>query len=425
MMNTKNVRGASAPHLFVQQVILSWESPLWSTIFATALYFGLSFFYSSPFKTSIYPYFNYLADAFLHGQLNLRLLPPMQLDLIHLKENYYLYWPPFPAILLLPWIAIWGVGFWDIPFTIFLGGINVGLMALLLRECDQHKIIELSAVKRGILVLFFGFGTVYITMVPMGRVWFTSIVIGVSCVLLAYLAAIRYQGRKAFFLAGLAMAGALATRNHLLFAGIWPAWYLIRRHKSAGFHQLIRFILVGVTPVLSFAILLAIYNYVRFGNPLDVGLKFHLMSEFFYKDFQKYGAFNLYYLPTNFYYQLIAYPFPTRAETFMGGSLFLLSPVFFIALLALWKERFSWSTWILFLTMVVVDIPILLLMGTGWVQFGPRYTLDFIVPLMMLTASGIKHVKTRIVVYLLLMSLAHYVSGYIIFAKTLALAEGI
>jgi hypothetical protein len=54
-------------------------------------------------------------------------------------------------------------------------------------------------------------------------------------------------------------------------------------------------------------------------------------------------------------------------------------------------------------------------MGTGWVQYGPRYTLDFTIPLLMLTASGVQNVPKRLIAWLTALSILQYIPGVMIF----------
>jgi hypothetical protein len=61
--------------------------------------------------------------------------------------------------------------------------------------------------------------------------------------------------------------------------------------------------------------------------------------------------------------------------------------------------------------MLATSIPILFLMGTGWKQFGPRYTLDFTVPLLLLTAQGAQFASKRIFAVLVIISIVHYFLG--------------
>ena len=396
----------------LQQMLLGWEHPVWSALLAMAVYTLIAARHGSLWQASNYAYFNYLADAFGHGQLHLRITPVSIHDLSVFNGRYYLYWPPFPALVLLPFVAVWGVEVSDILLTIGIGGLNVALVALLLRGATARRIIELSTMERSLLVLCFALGTTHTALAPYGRVWYTGQLIGFACVALAYLAAINLRGWAAFTLAGAALGCALLTRNHLVFAGVWPACYLLWRHwPNMRPRRLLGYILAGVLPIALAVALLGGYNWLRFGNPLDNGLAYHRMSPYFAKDYQRYGAFNLHYLPTNLFYQFIAYPLPWRAGSDLGGSLFLLSPIFCAALWALVVGRPRWSVWTLLATILLVAVPILLLMGTGWRQFGPRYTLDFTVPLLLLTALGIPRWPLWVLGLLTMVSVLHYLIG--------------
>jgi hypothetical protein len=143
---------------------------------------------------------------------------------------------------------------------------------------------------------------------------------------------------------------------------------------------------------------------------LENGLHYHEMGVTFINDYKQYCAFNVHYVPTNIYYQYLAIPYPLRIETtLMGGSLFLMSPVFLAALFALITERPRWSVYGLAATIILVAIPILLLMGTGYGQIGPRYTLDFTMPLLLLTALGIQRLPLMAVALMVAASIAQFV----------------
>jgi hypothetical protein len=402
-----------------RRALLLWESPISSGLMALAVYFLLALGHGSSFHASPRAYYNYLADAFLHGQLDLRLIPADTLDLSYFQGQYFLYWPPLPAILLMPFVALFGVQFSDIIFTLVIGALNVSLVALLLRGACRRGIIRLSKLRRGILVAFFALGTVHLVLAPYGRVWFTGQLVGFSCVALAYLTSISLRGAAGFTLTGLAIAAALLTRNHLVLAGLWPALFLLWQHRSDVWLRVFIYSLTALSPVLLTIGLLGVYDWMRFGSVFDNGIVHHLMHPAFAADYQTYGYFSLHYVPINFFYQYIAYPLPIRSSSQYGGSLFLLSPLFFAAFWSL-KRDSSWSTWILIFTVVLTSIPILLLMGTGSFQFGPRYTLDFTVPLLMLTAIGSHNCSISTMIRLTLISIAHYSIGAFLFMKYMA-----
>ena len=153
------------------------------------------------------------------------------------------------------------------------------------------------------------------------------------------------------------------------------------------------------------------YNAMRFGTPFEVGVTYHDMAPIFEEGYETFGAFSLHYVPINFYYQYIYYPFtswPPTQELFMGGSLFLLSPLFLVAFWGIIKDKNRFDIWGLVLSILLTDVPIITLMGTGWLQFGPRYTLDYTLALLMLTLIGIKYVRFRATSLLLIISVVHY-----------------
>jgi hypothetical protein len=371
----------------------------------------MTLLHSKIWDSSPTPYFNYLADAFLHGQLHLRLIPAETVDLVFINNKVYLYWPPLPAILLMPWVALLGVGISDILYNLLIASVNVGLIALLLRQSVLHRIISLDRFQRGILVLFFALGTVHITISHQGQVWFTAQKLAFLFTILAFLFAITCRGWRAFFLTGLCVICAALTRNHLLFIGIWPAYHLLYNHRDNKPSQLLRYSIIGIIPVVLLGSLYLLYNYARFGSMFDIGLEYHQLGVVFKKDFLTYGAFHIHFLPKNLYYHFIYYPFPPRWAFFLGGSLFLLSPVFFGAFWGIVKGRPRASVLFLLLTITVIYIPISVLFAPGWPQFGPRYSLDFTVPLLLLTAMGVRDWPNSVLGLLTAISIVHYISG--------------
>jgi hypothetical protein len=400
-----------------RRFLLIWERPMASFLVALAIYSIFSLSKGPLWRESEFPYFNYLADAFLHGQLSLRTVPHRVLDLSFFNGEYFLYWSPMPAILLMPFVALFGVQFSDVAFTLVIAAINVALVAQLLRQARLKRVIKSSRQRRGILVLFFALGTVHITLAPVGRVWLTSQLTAFMFIALAYLSAIKFDGVRAFLLVGLSLTAAMLTRNHLIFVGVWPALYLLHKHRGDNWRRHLPLITTAITPIAIGIGLLGAYNWMRFGSIFDNGISYHLMHRSFLNDYHQYGYFNIHFIPINLFYQYVAYPFPLRPSSTMGGSLFLLSPLFFAAFWAMKKRTRNWSTWVLLATIVLVSIPILLLMGTGFIQFGPRYTLDFTVPLLLLTAIGSQRWKVPVMVVLTLISTAHY------FVGTLALMQ--
>jgi hypothetical protein len=315
----------------------------------------------------------------------------------------------------MPFVAIFGMGVSDTLYGLVLGLLNIGVVFLVLRQANRRGLLDLSAWQRGVLVLFFALGTVHVTLAPYGLVWFIGALMGFLFVALAYLAALSLDGWPAFLLTGLALAAATLTRSHLFLAGLWPAVYLLQRHWPAGWRRRCLYSALGLLPLAVAAAGLITYNVLRFGSPLDFGLDYHLMDPQFLSAYQQYGAFHPHYLPGNLYYNFVAYPYPINEVSFRGGSLFLLSPVFFGAFWGLAQGRPRWQPWTLLATVLVLYVPLGFLMGPAVLQFGPRYTIDLTLPLLLLTAMGVRRWPRWVLLGLTVISVIHYVlgSGYL------------
>lgn len=380
--------------------LVSLSHPVGAALAALAMYLAQSGIGREGFGPTPHNLFNYLADGFLHGQLHLRQSPPSDLDVVYFQGRAYLYWPPFPAILVMPLVALFGVGVSDALYTVACGAFSIGLLSKLLNIANGVGLAPLSVARREILVASTAFGSFLLILVPSAGVWYTAQVIGWTCVLLATVAALSGRGRGAYAMTGLWLACATGTRIPLLFNGVWLAFYMLRRDMQRPLRQQLACMVCGLAPIVIALAALGGYNWARFGHPLETGLSWHNAGESFQANFAKYGAFNLRYLPTNLYYQFITHPFLGQ-ERWMGGGLFWMTPLLLGSLFTVWRNRRDLLVWSLVLSCILVYVPIGLLMGTGYRTFGPRYLLDLMVPLLVLTAMGIRRWPLSLLVVLL------------------------
>ena len=114
------------------------------------------------------PQYVYLANSFLHGRTNLLDLPKSTYDLISFKEKWYVPGGVTPALLLLPFVAIFGKTFSDVLFGVFIGALNVAMMYSLL-----GRLVEKPSIRYWLTSLF-AFGTVHWWLASMGSVWFNA-----------------------------------------------------------------------------------------------------------------------------------------------------------------------------------------------------------------------------------------------------------
>ncbi len=117
----------------------------------------------------------------------------------------YVSFPWFPAILMLPFVAIWKLRFNDVIFTCVLAAFNPVLVWAVLQRLRALHLSQRSTVENLWLVALFAFGTVHFFSSVMGQVWYTAHVVGVALSALYVLAAL--EGRHPV-LAGLCLGSA-------------------------------------------------------------------------------------------------------------------------------------------------------------------------------------------------------------------------
>ncbi|MEP7051590.1 MAG: hypothetical protein ABJB12_14610 [Pseudomonadota bacterium] len=333
-------------------------------------------------------HFALLADAWRQGRLDLGGPPPAYTgnnDFAHFAGNWYVVFPPFPALLLLPLVALVKdpEQVRDGQFFLWLAGLAPALLFLALEklrrlgrsECSERASLGLS--------LLFAFGSVYFFCAEQGTVWYAAHVVG-AALAAAYLLFALEAERP--WLAGVALGLGFATRTPLLFAAplfLLEAW----RTCSADRSKFARSVLAFATPIASVLLLTFVYNQRRFGSPFEVGYRYLGIGWQF--RIQKWGLFAYHYLAKNLGVLLTSLPFqtpggPTPFQVNAHGlALWVTSPIY---LWLLWPRHRGVPSRALWLTVVCVALPTLFYQNTGWVQFGYRFSNDYAVFLFALLA---------------------------------------
>ncbi len=207
------------------------SSPLWARLAARyrveLVLFLFSFFAYALSSWGMFahqskaPHFVWQAEAFLHGQLALTSQPPNLNDWVFIPNDHgghwYVSFPPFPAVLMMPFVALFGLGFNDTVFTLAFAALNVALLYRLLRtlaETGEEGKDAKPASDHAWLSLLFGFGSLTWSCGIRGEVWFTAETIGVTLTLCYLLASCCRHP----LLAGLFLACATITRTPLAFS---------------------------------------------------------------------------------------------------------------------------------------------------------------------------------------------------------------
>lgn len=334
---------------------------------------------------STQPHFLYQADAFLHGQLAIRAeKPPTDNDWVRFEKKIFVSFPPFPAVVVAPLVAIWGVKAWDSLFWSILAGLGPALLFVLLRRMRELGVAERTQRDDLLLTGLFAFGTVFFYVAVQGTVWFAAHVVAVPLTALFVLFSLRAAHP---FWAGLLLGCAFMTRTSTLLLGLFfafEAWSSAER----DFRVLAKKIALFSAPLLAIGLIAMAMNDARFHDPFEFG---HSLLEIRWRGrIEKWGLFNYHYLGRNLAVMLASLPWLTSTAPYLmisrhGLALWVTTPNFFYLF---WPKRTSSTLIGLGVAAGAVALLDLLYQNSGWIQFGYRFSLDYAVLLFAMLAVG-------------------------------------
>jgi hypothetical protein len=358
---------AAPPHLEMKRGPIVTALSLWLQAYRVELLLGLcsfavlAMFSSQRFlRQSAAPHFVYQAQAWLEGHQDLapEVLPNFEdWACVRRVENeaqrctrplqpgdrWYSSFPPFPALLMVPFVALHGYQFNDTSFGVVIGALSVALFFSLLRLLREQEGTGRAPLEDAALALLLGFGTLFFYAAIRGEVWFSAEVLGVGLTAIYLRSAV---GARRPLLAGLFWSMAVLTRTPLLFTGLFflleaivpikgQRWADLRAFAGAPFrpaHAATRRRLwqfaAGAAPL---GLLAAASNLTRFGSPLEFGHRFFFENRV-NQDIDTFGLFHLHYLTRNLdasFLQLPRFSLTPPSLTYSpwGLSLFLTFPL--------------------------------------------------------------------------------------------------
>ena len=343
----------------------------------------------------------YLADAMLHGRLHLDGAPPSRNDWARYDNKWFVSFPPLPAILMIPGVAISGLKYNDRIFSLFFAALGPALLLLLLQMMVARARLNRKLHNLWMLAILYGFGTVYFFSAVQGSVWFTAHMVGSTMLLLYMIFAL--DGRRPI-LAGLFLGLAFACRPPMLLAFPFFIYEILRQYepanaagpinwvraslKSMGLRRAITKAALFGTPILLVISALMLMNEARFDDPFEFGHRFLQVKQT--ARIAKWGLFNYHYLGHNLAVVLTSLPWFIGKEPYVyvslhGLAIWVTTPVFFFLL---WPKDKSRMYMLTAFTALLIALPSLLYQNSGWVQFGYRFSLDFTPMLMVMLAIG-------------------------------------
>jgi hypothetical protein len=365
--------------------------------------------------------------------------------------------PPLPAIVLMPFVAIWGLATDERAISIVLGAIDVGIAWWMVGRLR----VRLST--RVLTTVFFALGTVFWYAAQLGTTWFFAHIVALAPLLAAVGLAVGADPAADEDLDGVdggdpaddptrsARMHGVAERARSLVPLLRRPWQLVDRGQllagflfglactarisiafGAPFFVMIgsggswtrRAVSAGLGAALPIGALVA-YNLVSTGHIIHPAYDYQYRLEAVGYPSLNYrvawGIEDPRYLPQNLVIALLEPPavLPTSVPASLGDgpplctepgaarglfdgncplllpqdvgmSLFLTSPAYLFALPAL--RRYGRSRLVTGAAVAILSIGVINLMhfSQGWVQFGYRFSNDFVPFALILVALGIE-----------------------------------
>jgi len=306
-----------------------------------------------------------LADAFLHGRLWIDGSRPWIERVPGPGGEYFLPFPPVPALVLVPQVALFGQDVADTGvMSALVGALNVFLVYALL------SYFELKGKAIAVLMVAFVVGSEYLYVAATGGIHQWTEILVVSFLLGALNLALR--GRWPW-VAGILFGFAVGCRPSVLLAA--PA-FAVLYWKFGGPRALVS-LAIGAA---SIGLFLAWFNWARFGSPTEFGYDLitgpngeKVLDEPWYSQ----GIESPFYIARGLYTMFLRSfefdeAFPWLKPSWAGTSVLLTMPFLVYLGRATWKSPLILVGW-LGLLPLVLD---LMHGNTGFAQFGYRFILD-------------------------------------------------
>ncbi|HUY26993.1 MAG TPA: hypothetical protein VMV27_06195 [Candidatus Binataceae bacterium] len=323
--------------------------------------YAVTMFEPSPYNEQVRQ-----AVAFIHGHTYID-APQSFLEHAQIGPYSYALHPPLPAIMLMPFTAIWGMNTNQTEFSVVVGALDVVLAWFLLGK------FRLSNRSRVWLTVFFGLGNVLWYETVVGTTWALPMNTSLIFTLLALIE--LFGQARPFWVGNWAALATLGRYDLALAAPIYAILLIAKGRRIIEIFEM-------VPGYLAVGVIFVGLNEVRFNSFFDQGV---LLT-----GPRNAPVFALRYLPGNLYTVLFMAPtvngiFPYIHPVFSGQALTLTSPAFVLALRPSFKRL---TVSMMGLAAVLVSIPSLVCYANGFAQFGTRHYIPAFPFLLVMMAIG-------------------------------------
>ena len=346
-------------------ILAAAAAAMWALLHA---FLGGSFF-----GPSLYNTYTRQALAWRQGMLHLPADVPY-LELAVYQGDYYVSFPPVPSLILWPLTFLFGM---ETPDNLLVKLYALGGCLMIYFALRRAGYSRLSG---GLLAFLFCFASSLLPMTLNGAVWYHAQLLGFFLTV----AAICFIARDLPTPALLCYALAVGCRpfNALYGVPLFAVWFLLHARAGVPLRRALSPLFSGVTLGLLVAFELGMYNYVRFGSPLEFGHNY--LPEF---STQGGVQFSVAHVARNVKTFLWGAPVDVGEDGAItvkafGYSLFLACPT--LTLMFLWaagdlfRRRMSPEKAAVTLTCVLHGFLLLMHRTFGGYQLGARYAVDLV-----------------------------------------------
>jgi len=303
------------------------------------------------------------------------------------RYRWYVSFPPLPALLLAPFVAIFGLGTWDRLFWALFAGLTPAFLFLVLRLVRESGRTGRTVREDLLVTALFAVGSVYFFAAVQGSVWFAAHVVATAATCLYLL--FSFDARRPA-LAGLMLGLAFLSRPATLLLAPFFVLEAIRRsrHQAGGLSSLPSSLARFALPVTVLVVLAMWHNFARFYDPFEFGHRFLQIR--WRARIETWGLFDLHYLERNLTVFFASLPWLYVSSPFVrigrhGLALWFTTPNL---LWSFWPKRVDATIAALWAAVIPTALCTLLYQNTGWVQFGYRFSLDYLPLVFVLIALG-------------------------------------
>ena len=295
------------------------------------------------------------------------------LELAVYEGEYYVSFPPLPSVILLPLTFLFGM---DTPDNLLVKLYALGACLLMYSALKRAGYGRLSA---GLFAFFFCFASSMLPMTLNGAVWYHAQVLGFFLTT----AALCLLTMDHITLSLLCFALSVACRpfSALYAIPLFFSYFSLSRRDGIPWKNTWKPLIPGICLGLCVAFGLGLYNFIRFGNPLEFGHNY--LPEF---SFQGGIQFSVDHVIGHLSTFLWGWPLESGTDGLVfrkfGYSMLLACPTLLLMLIGFVNDlndrRFSREKLMVLITFVLHAFLLLTHRTFGGFQLGARYAVDLI-----------------------------------------------